>query len=71
MKLRRRTVIGSLILCLFLVIGGIVTYEAYDAHQIRMNLLLNCSTCDERKANQLRSRNTLIEQSDTDVIADQ
>lgn len=63
--------IGGVILCLLLAGGGVLVYRIYETQQSEKALILNCSTCDTRKANQIRSRESLLEQDAEDTSDDQ
>ncbi|MEQ9490422.1 MAG: hypothetical protein RIM72_15660 [Alphaproteobacteria bacterium] len=69
--MRRRTAIVGVTLCLLLAGGGVLVYQLYKEHQAEQALILNCTTCDTRKANQMRSRESLLEQDAEDTRDDQ
>ena len=61
-RLSRRTILGSLVLGASIAAGGMLAYQEYAEQRRQKALTLNCSTCDERKADQLRLRKSLLEE---------
>lgn len=71
MRIDRRILLASLIVCTMLVGAGFFAFEKYTDSRRQAALLQGCSACDARKANQVRLRNSRIEQDSMDAADEQ